>query len=115
MSDAVAEVIERIGCPRCLTFNPQDWAILAKCWYPVARSDELGERPIQVQLLDVDLVVYRAAGKAVVARNLCVHRGTRLSLGWVEDDAIVCPYHGQRACSRVACVPLEIASSSSWR
>jgi vanillate O-demethylase monooxygenase subunit len=96
MSDAVAGVIERIGCPRSLTFNLQDWAILAKCWYPVARSDELGERPIQVQLLDVDLVVYHAAGKAVVARNLCVHRGTRLSLGWVEDDAIVCPYHGFR-------------------
>jgi Rieske [2Fe-2S] domain len=28
--------------------------------------------------------------------NLCLHRGTQLSLGWVEDDLIVCPYHGLR-------------------
>ncbi len=96
MSDVAAGVVERIGPPRHLTFDPNDWAVLAKCWYPVARSDELGDKPIRAQLLDVDLVVYRAAGKAIVARNLCVHRGTQLSLGWVEDDVIVCPYHGFR-------------------
>jgi hypothetical protein len=87
-SGTAAEVIrtERIGSPRNLSFDTQDWAILAKCWYPVGRSDELGDKPIQAQLLDVDLVVYRSAGRAIVARNLCVHRGTQLSLGWVEDD-----------------------------
>jgi vanillate O-demethylase monooxygenase subunit len=86
----------RIKPPRNLTFTPRDWNILAQHWYPVARSDALGDKPVQVQLLDVDLVVYRAAGNATVARNLCVHRGTQLSLGWVEDDVIVCPYHGFR-------------------
>jgi phenylpropionate dioxygenase-like ring-hydroxylating dioxygenase large terminal subunit len=76
---AAVQVIEseRIAPPRDLSFNPQDWAILAKCWHPVARSDALGEKPIQARLLDVDLVVYRAAGRAIVARNLCVHRGTQ--------------------------------------
>jgi phenylpropionate dioxygenase-like ring-hydroxylating dioxygenase large terminal subunit len=95
---AAVQIIEseRIAPPRDLSFNPQDWAILAKCWHPVARSDALGEKPIQAQLLDVDLVIYRAAGRAIVARNLCVHRGTQLSLGWVEGDVIVCPYHGFR-------------------
>lgn len=88
--------VERINAPRDLTFQPHDWSILAKHWYPVARSDALGDKPIQVQLLDVDLVAYRAAGRVIVARNLCVHRGTQLSLGWVEDDVIVCPYHGFR-------------------
>jgi phenylpropionate dioxygenase-like ring-hydroxylating dioxygenase large terminal subunit len=96
MSDAAAEIAERIGPPRNLTFEPRDWAVLARCWYPVARSDQLGDKPIQAQLLDVDLVVYRAAGNTIVARNLCVHRGTQLSLGWVEDEVIVCPYHGFR-------------------
>jgi hypothetical protein len=43
MSDPAAEVIERIGSPRSLTFNLRDWAILPKCWYPVARSDEFGD------------------------------------------------------------------------
>jgi len=26
-------------------------------------------------------------------RDLCIHRGTALSLGWVENDCLVCPYH----------------------
>jgi vanillate O-demethylase monooxygenase subunit len=33
---------------------------------------------------------------ARVARNLCGHRGTQLSLGWVEGEEIICPYHGFR-------------------
>jgi vanillate O-demethylase monooxygenase subunit len=86
----------RIKPPRNLSFSPQDWSILSQHWYPVARSDALGDKPLQVQLLDVDLVIYRAAGRPTVARNLCAHRGAQLSLGWVEEDVIVCPYHGFR-------------------
>lgn len=87
---------QRLGFPRDLSFDAQDWTVLSRYWYPVARSDELGDKPMQATLLDVDLVVYRAAGRAIAARNLCVHRGTQLSLGWVEHDTIVCPYHGFR-------------------
>jgi hypothetical protein len=48
---------ERMAPPRHVTFDPRDWAVLARCWHPVARADELGDKPIQAQLLDVDLVV----------------------------------------------------------
>ena len=88
-NDADSLTHARVGPPRNSTFHPQDWAVLSRSWYPVARSDAVGENPVQAQLLDVDLVVYRAAGKAIVARNLCFHRGTQLSLGWVENDAAV--------------------------
>jgi vanillate O-demethylase monooxygenase subunit len=27
-------------------------------------------------------------------RDLCAHRGTALSLGWLEQDQLRCPYHG---------------------
>ena len=27
---------------------------------------------------------------------MCVHRGTALSLGWVNGDELVCAYHGWR-------------------
>jgi phenylpropionate dioxygenase-like ring-hydroxylating dioxygenase large terminal subunit len=90
------EMLERVTQPRDLTFQPSDWAVLSRSWFPVARADALREKPIHATLLDMDLVVYRAAGKAIVARNLCFHRGTQLSLGWVEGDVIVCPYHGLR-------------------
>jgi hypothetical protein len=51
MGDAAVEVVERIGSPRNLTFEPHDRAVLAKCWYLVARSDQLGDKPVQTQLL----------------------------------------------------------------
>ncbi len=85
---------DRMVLPRELTFHPSDWAVLARSWFPVARSDEIGEKPVRIRLLDVDVVVYRTNGTARVARDLCFHRGTALSLGWVEGDRIVCPYHG---------------------
>ena len=37
-------------------------------------------------------------------RDLCIHRGTALSLGWVADDCIVCPYHAWRSDATGACV-----------
>ena len=35
-----------------------------------------------------------AGGEAHAWQDLCVHRGTRLSLGSIHDDSIACPYHG---------------------
>ena len=73
-----------------------DWHILAGFWHPVAFSSELADGPAASRLLDVDLVVYRTSEGAAVARDLCVHRGSKLSGGWMSDDGacIVCPYHG---------------------
>jgi vanillate O-demethylase monooxygenase subunit len=42
----------------------------------------------------VELVLFRSHGKAVVARDLCPHRGMRLSRGWLDQGQIICPYHG---------------------
>ena len=80
--------------PRDCTFHPDDWAILSRFWYPLAFSSDVGDKPLAVRLLDERLVVYRAAGRLVVAKDMCAHRGVPLSLGWVEGENIVCPYHG---------------------
>ena len=80
--------------PRECSFQANDWTVLSRAWFPVARSDEVAEKPIAARLLDVDVVVYRTGAMARVARDLCSHRGAALSRGWVEDDTIVCPYHG---------------------
>ena len=47
-----------------------------------------------VRLLGQDLVLWRAKGAPQAWQDLCVHRGTRLSLGSVRDDTLTCPYHG---------------------
>jgi phenylpropionate dioxygenase-like ring-hydroxylating dioxygenase large terminal subunit len=78
------------------TFAPSDWTILARFWHPVAYSHDVADRPRAARLLEQDLVVYRGPGGVTVARDICLHRGVRLSRGRMEAGEIVCPYHGLR-------------------
>ncbi|MEM1223103.1 MAG: Rieske 2Fe-2S domain-containing protein [Verrucomicrobiota bacterium] len=97
--------------PRNCTFKESDWRILAEFWHPIAYTCDISaDRPIATQLLDQELVVYRSGGDIVVAKDLCIHRGTQISGGWIEGEEIVCPYHGFRygkngACTRVPAQP----------
>jgi phenylpropionate dioxygenase-like ring-hydroxylating dioxygenase large terminal subunit len=68
--------------------------LLADYWYPVVLSSELRDRPVAVRLLDNHIVIWRSSGGINAFNDLCIHRGTRLSLGWIEHDELVCPYHG---------------------
>jgi phenylpropionate dioxygenase-like ring-hydroxylating dioxygenase large terminal subunit len=101
---------ETIRQPRCSTFSAGDWAILSVQWHPIARSQDVGNKPLAVTLLDEQLVVYRTTVGIRIARDLCPHRGTPMSMGWVEGDEIVCRYHGLRygpdgRCSRIPAQP----------
>ena len=79
-------------------------------WHPVAGVSELAPGPVGVRLLDEDLVLWSngdgdRGGQVHAARDLCVHRGSRLSLGWVDPaGCIVCPYHGWRYDGSGMCV-----------
>src|SRR5947209_2409948 len=64
------------------------------CWHPVMYSSQLSDGPEPVILLDERLVLIRLGGQVRCFADLCVHRGTALSLGQVEDDQIRCAYHG---------------------
>lgn len=64
-------------------------------WHPVMYASELGEdRPAGVRLLDEPVVVVRLGGEVSAFRDLCVHRGAALSLGWVDEGRLRCAYHG---------------------
>lgn len=67
---------------------------LRRFWHPVAWADELTDAPLAARLLDEPIVLVRLDGEVRAFKDLCVHRGTALSLGWVEDGCLVCPYHG---------------------
>ncbi|MGH7763069.1 MAG: Rieske 2Fe-2S domain-containing protein, partial [Candidatus Dormibacteraceae bacterium] len=73
-----------------------DDPVLIDDWHPVARVAELaGGGPIGARLLGEDVVVWRSGDDVIAWRDLCVHRGTRLSLGHVVDGSrLECPYHG---------------------
>jgi phenylpropionate dioxygenase-like ring-hydroxylating dioxygenase large terminal subunit len=70
---------------------------LKNCWHPVAYSYQVTGKPYGTKLLDEHLVIWRSSdGKPNAMKDLCIHRGTALSLGWVAEDTIVCAYHGWR-------------------
>ena len=72
-----------------------DDPILVNDWHVVARSSDVPEsQVVGARLLGADLVVWRQGGQVMAWRDLCVHRGTRLSLGQVTGLGLECPYHG---------------------
>ncbi|WP_206954510.1 aromatic ring-hydroxylating dioxygenase subunit alpha [Trinickia acidisoli] len=96
--------------PRNCTFDARDWEILSRYWHPVAFASDVRDQPLSVTLLDEPLVLFRAQGSVVAARDVCPHRGAPLSRGWVANDHLVCPYHGLEyeasgTCSRIPSQP----------
>ncbi len=84
-----------------------DLAALRDCWHPVAFAADLTDKPLAADLLGEPLVLWRGRdGQPRVMSDLCVHRGTALSLGWVRGDELVCPYHGWRYAADGRCVAI---------
>lgn len=107
---ASADAAALITPPEHSSFNAQDWAILARHWFPVARCIDVADQPVQVRLLDVKLVVYRTRAGLSVALDRCPHRGVPLSKGCVKEDHLVCAYHGLHfngagTCTRIPAQP----------
>lgn len=80
-------------------------ALLRRSWHPVAVESEVGDEPVAVTLLDEELVLFRGGdGEVRCFHDLCVHRGTAVSLGWRDGDCLVCPFHGWTYDGEGACV-----------
>ena len=85
---------------------------LSNDWHPVIMSADLAERPVSAVVFGEKIVVFRTSGGVHAFKDLCIHRGVPLSLGKVENDELVCPYHGWRydgcgACVRIPALPPE--------
>ncbi|MET0908636.1 MAG: aromatic ring-hydroxylating dioxygenase subunit alpha, partial [Ilumatobacteraceae bacterium] len=64
-------------------------------WYPVAFAEDLAAGPLARRVLDEELVVWSdGRGGVAAAYDSCPHRSSKLSIGWVTDGCVVCPYHG---------------------
>lgn len=65
-------------------------------WHPVFRSPDLrAGRTAPLRIMGQDFTLYRGeSGTAHLIDPRCAHRGSRLSVGWVEEDCVRCFYHG---------------------
>jgi phenylpropionate dioxygenase-like ring-hydroxylating dioxygenase large terminal subunit len=87
---------------------------LDNCWHPVAYSKEVtAEKPFGTFLLNQAVVVWRSANGVHAMRDLCIHRGTALSLGWIKNDCLVCPYHAWEYDKTGACVHIPQAPNTA--
>jgi phenylpropionate dioxygenase-like ring-hydroxylating dioxygenase large terminal subunit len=70
--------------------------VLYHDWHPVAASTEVGAGNLfAARLLEQDLVIWRDPNGGIHAwEDRCPHRGTRLSIGHVAGNEVVCAYHG---------------------
>jgi phenylpropionate dioxygenase-like ring-hydroxylating dioxygenase large terminal subunit len=83
---------------RMISENASPDAALLNDWHVVAFSKDVPPgKVVPATLLGEDLILWRdASGKVHVWKDLCIHRGARLSKGWIANDTVVCPYHGWR-------------------
>jgi 5,5'-dehydrodivanillate O-demethylase len=65
-------------------------------WHPVYRSSDIADgRAAPIRIMNEDFTLYRGeTGTVHLVAPRCAHRGTKLSVGWVEGDCIRCFYHG---------------------
>ncbi len=82
-------------------------------WHPVSYAAAVGDRPVRATLLDEQLALVRLGGSVRCFKDLCVHRGTALTLGWVEGDELRCAYHGWTYGADGACTQIPARFGSN--
>lgn len=86
---------------------------LTNYWHPIATSDDITEQPRRFQLLGDYVVAFRDEQGVAAFRDLCIHRGAALSLGWIKDGTLTCPYHGWQYDRSGACVKMPSRPSTA--
>lgn len=82
-----------------------DDPLLGAEWFVLAWSREVARGQLVARrLLGRDVVLWRSAQGVHCWRDLCIHRGARLSLGKIYEDHVVCPYHAWEYNSSGQCV-----------
>ncbi|PVY62550.1 vanillate O-demethylase monooxygenase subunit [Pusillimonas noertemannii] len=71
--------------------------LIRNCWYVAALSADLAPGKLFARrLLDVNVVLYRTENGIAALHDRCAHRSMPLSDGYIQDDKVVCGYHGFR-------------------
>ena len=79
---------------------------MRRFWHPICLPGEIERgRARREQLMGEHITLYRGESSTLHAvADRCAHRGTQLSVGWVEGDCIRCFYHGWKYDGAGQCV-----------
>jgi phenylpropionate dioxygenase-like ring-hydroxylating dioxygenase large terminal subunit len=80
--------------------------VLEHEWLIAACSSAVTDKPVQTFVLGEQLVLWRSSSGMHAFKDLCIHRGTALSLGRICNDALVCPYHAWEYDSTGQCIKI---------
>ncbi|WP_245855592.1 aromatic ring-hydroxylating oxygenase subunit alpha [Paenibacillus rigui] len=88
--------------------------VLAGEWFAVLQSGDVLDRPVQVIVMNERVVVFRTRLGVHAFKDLCVHRGSALSIGSVQNDTLICPYHGWQfdGDGNCVCIPAQPAGAA---
>jgi len=96
--------LEEQSLPRATeTFTQTDWPL--NVWYAAGWDLEFKHELLPRRICNRNLVIYRRSdGRVVALDDACWHRLLPLSQGHLEDDEVVCAYHGLVFNSQGRCV-----------
>ncbi|MEL7461638.1 MAG: Rieske 2Fe-2S domain-containing protein [Pseudomonadota bacterium] len=78
----------------------------AAMWHAVARSQDLGRKPVRVMFDGTPVVLFRHGREVSALHDQCPHRLVELSKGRVVEGTLECPYHGWRFGADGNCVAI---------
>ena len=81
--------------------------LLLKDWYVICRKDEIEENKILLKyVFDQEIIIWKKKERIMAWENLCIHRGSRLSLGSIKNGILKCAYHGWEYNQDAQCVKI---------
>ncbi len=69
--------------------------LLAGHWYVIASPSKIRSKPLALERFGERIVLWRQqSGQIIAMADQCAHRGAQLSGGSIQNDNIICPFHG---------------------
>ena len=72
-------------------------------------------KPYEFKVGDIPLITWKTSNDSYISSlNFCKHFGSKLDDGWIENDCLVCPYHGIKHNNNDSCGEIISYDNKLW-